>query len=208
MPVLAASIPLGAAVQLSTLVNNPEGSVTVGDKLFTDFTYQFTGNMPSAVGVNVVPIQDEFGNFGIQFQGAFIDLVGDGGSDALIGYHVTALDPNLLITDAHLVGNPNLLGTTGSASVTETFLMGSDAVMEIHDDGGGLPPKLTDQVFFTPGFRELDVQKDIMLVAGNGSATISFVDQTFSQSPIPEAATMSLAMIGGLGLALLRRTRK
>lgn len=197
-----------APVLLSTLVNNPNASYTVGDKKFTGFTYLSTGDMPGAGGVNVAAIVDDFGNWGIRFQGAFVDLPSSpGGSDALINYMVEALDPNKLISDAHLAGNPTLLGSQGSISVTETFLplgAGGEYTMKIFDDESA-GQKLTDQTFFTPPVRKLNVQKDILVITTPQSQTVtlSFVDQSFSQTP--EATTIALALIGLVSLAGFRR---
>ena len=115
----------------------------------------------------------------------------------------------MLISDAHLSGNPNLLGTQGSISVTETFLplgASGEYTMDIFDDES-VGQKLTDQVFFTPPVRKLNVQKDILVIATplSQTVTMSFVNQTFSQ--IPEASTLSLSMIGLVSLAGLLRRR-
>ncbi len=199
---------IGSPVALSTLLDN--GSIKVGDKTFTNFAYTFTGDMPAAVGVNVVPIQDDFGNFGIRFQAAFIDLQSStGGSDALITYRVTADDVHL-ISDAHLAGNIDRLGTTGSASVTETFLpLGQNGqfTMHIYNDEGHPTPKLADSTIFDTPTRSLNVQKDILIIvpSQSGSATISFVDQTFSQIEVPEPTFGALMLGSVLGVARLRR---
>ena len=92
---------------------------------------------------------DNSGNFGIEFQGAFVDLPSSqGGSDAKIAYHVAVADPTkFLISDAHLAGNPTLLGTTGSISVTETFLplgAAGEHTMKIYADES-VGSKLTDR---------------------------------------------------------------
>lgn len=210
-PCDAATITLGNPVALSTLLqsgpNNP--FIQVGDKKFDNFTFAGTGDMPGAVNVNVVPIQDADGNYGIRFQAAFIDTPGGGGSDALITYKVAVTDPEpRRIIDVHLTGNPNLLGTTGSASVTETFLPDSTIMLDIHDNGGVV--KMSDVANFPNGFRELNVQKDILLFGGDAPATLSFVDQTFSQTqnPVPEASAMLLSLIGYGGLSLKRRRRR
>ncbi len=199
---------IGTPVALSTLAGVPNATITVGDKLFEQFGYTATGDMPGAAGVNVVPIQDDAGNYGIRFQGGFADLASSqGGSDALITYKVTATDLGKLISDAHLQGNPNLLGTTGSISVTETFLPlgpGGEYTMEIYDDEQNPgQPKLVDWVYFLPPVRSLNVQKDILIIAGNQTATLSFVDQTFSQTP--EATTLTLALVSLVSLAGYRR---
>jgi hypothetical protein len=201
---------IGNPVLLSTLTV-PNGNIVVGDKTFTNFTYNFTGDMPPASVVNVIPITDDFGNFGIRFQGAFIDTTGiAGGSDALITYRVTAAQ-GFLISDAHLQGNPALLGTQGSISVTETFLPLSQVPpyqMTIYADQN-LGTKMTDETAFTP-IQSLNVQKDILALAKlpNSSGTpqtvtMSFVDQTFSQ--VPEASAVLLSLIGCVGFGLKRQ---
>jgi len=172
--------------------------------------------MPAAPLVNVIPITDDAGNFGIRFQGAFIDTTGAvGGSDALITYNVTA-GANHLISDAHLEGNPVRLGTLGSMSVTETFLpLGAQGqnTMKIYDDQNVNPPKLIDNTVFATPVKTLNVQKDILGLAkvnpnspdGPQTVTLSFVDQTFSQIVIPEPTTVALLFAGTFGFTLLRR---
>ena len=48
----------GDSYVLADLIND-DGTVTVGDKLFSDFTYAFTGDMPDASGINVIEITDD-----------------------------------------------------------------------------------------------------------------------------------------------------
>lgn len=208
----SAATIIGATVPLSTLIDG--GTITAGDKTFTNFNYSFTGDMPPAISVNVIPIQDDLGNFGIRFQGAFIDTTGvAGGSDALITYKVTAGD-GFLITDAHLAGNPSRLGTLGSMSVTETFLpLGANGeyTMNIYSDQNFPTPKLMDSVVFATPVKSLNVQKDILGLAkvnpnsptAPETVTLSFCDQTFSQVPEP---TFGLLFVAGvIGMACTRR---
>lgn len=205
IPTHAAMI-LGDAVPLAELTD--DGEMTVGDKKFTNFTYNFTNDMPDASGVNVIPIQDDDGNYGIRFQAAFMDdNDSQGGSDALITYKVEVTDPRFLIAGAHLMGNPNLLGNTGSISVTETFLPlgpAGEFTMDIFDDTNLPTPKLMDSVAFDQGYPMLNVQKDILAFArpeGN-DVTLSFVDQTFSQRLIPEP-TAAYLLLAGLGSSVM-----
>lgn len=207
----SAATIIGAPVALSTLLP-VGGTIVAGDKTFTNFNYSFTGDMPPAVNVNVIPIMDDAGNFGVRFQGAFIDTTGvAGGSDALITYTVTA-GPGRLISDAHIEGNPSRLGPLGSISVTDTFLPLNQVPpyrMTIFDDQN-LGVKMVDSTAFTP-IKSLNVQKDILGLAkinpqdpGNPSTvTISFVDQTYSQ--VPEPTVCLLASCAGIGLVLTRR---
>ena len=220
---LAGMLALSATSQAATIIGSPVllsaltvpgGNIVVGDKTFTNFNYTFTGDMPAASLVNVIPITDDFGNFGVRFQGAFIDTTGvAGGSDALITYTVTA-GAGRLISDAHLQGNPSRLGPFGSMSVTETFLpLGANGefTMKIYDDQNVNPPQLVDSVVFTTPVQSLNVQKDILGLAkispsdpnGPSTVTMSFVDQTFSQ--VPEASAVILSLIGCMGFGLKRR---
>jgi hypothetical protein len=211
----SAATIIGTPVVLSTLVV-PGATIVVGDKTFGGFTYTITGDMPPAPLVNVIPITDDAGNFGIRFQGAFIDTTGIvGGSDALITYNVTA-GANHLISDAHLEGNPTRLGTLGSMSVVETFLpVGAQGqnTMKIYDDQNFPTPKLIDNTVFATPVKSLNVQKDILGLAkvnpnspeGAQTVTLSFVDQTFSQIIIPEPTTVALLFVGTFGFVLIGR---
>lgn len=208
-PVAASSIALDDPVVLSTLVVG--GSITVGDKLFDQFSYSSTGDMPSATGVNVIPIVDGVGNLGIRFQGGFLDLFDDEPSDALIAYRVTVLDPLFLISDVNLAGNPVVIGPPGAESgligVSETFLLDDPLVeLAIFDIKPG-PRVSVDGSLLTIPLQTLHVQKNILAFAdGEGSvATLSFVDQTFSQVAVPEPSTISLLILGLAAAWRLRR---
>jgi hypothetical protein len=212
----SATTIIGTAVPLSTLTP-PGSSLTVGDKIFSVFTYTPTGDMPAAAGVNVIPIQDDAGNFGVRFQGFFTDMASTvGGSDALITYNVgidaAGLAQGFRISDAHLSGNPVLpdVAHRGFIGVTETFLpigANSQYTMTIYDDEQKPVPKLVDQTVFAPTVTSLSVQKDIGAFAFAGFATpnMSFVDQTYSQIKVPETTTMALSLIGIFGLAVFMR---
>jgi hypothetical protein len=215
----SAAMMIGDPVALSTLVGTSGGEIVVGDKKFTQFSYTFTGDMPDAAGVNVVPIIDDEGNFGIRFQGFFTDLASTiGGSDAQIDYTVMVTNSNYLISDAHLQGNPTLgTGTErhGLVQVVETFLpLGQfgEHTLVISDDEALPTPRLVAWTDFDPPVPMLRVQKDIgvLAVAGNPSPSISFIDQTYSQIIIPEPATALLMFIGIVAAAgpVRRRSAK
>ena len=187
-------------------------SITSGDKLFDQFQYTATGDMPPAEGVNVSTFTDQDDNHGIRFTGAFLDhYTSTGGSDATICFRVMALDPNKLISDAHLVGNTSAIGDA-SIQVFETFLyIEPDKDMSIHSVSPGGINQRVDSVYFDGHYRSLLVEKDIIaLVLSEGSlASISVIDQTFSQVLIPEPSTVVI-LITGLALlgCFVRRNRR
>lgn len=176
------------------------GTLCSGDKEFSDFEYHGGGDMPAADDIYVKAITDADGNFGIRFQGAFIDGVGGGASDALIDYKVTAPDGKL-IKDVHMAANPLVIGgEDGFVGITETFLPDNDETVLSVYDIPGVTRRLTDWADLVhervdPHYpdeadpnnlapvQELHVQKDILLWSQEvGSvATLSFIEQTFSQ---------------------------
>lgn len=190
-----------ATIKLSELLGGD--TVMSGDKLFSEFEYNATGDMPSAEDVNVITIQDVDGNYGVRIQGGFIDHVGGSASDALITYKVTATDPGFEISAAHLVAN--LVNPDGGfGSIAETFLPDKsdpNDVLYVSTD-----TSLVDSIKFMPPQESFMVQKNILLDAGTKAVTMSFVDQTYSQVPEPMSFILALAGIIGI-VGLRRRTR-
>ncbi len=201
VPTQAPASSLGSPVVLSTLTNG--GSLVVGDKLFSGFV--ISGSI-SAADVTVTPIEDSFG-YGIEFSGGFAAL-GNETQDMVLGYTVTVTtnSPDL-ISDVHLLFNGLVTGT-GLAEVVEQVstldfvFIGQTAVFATATTN-----QLADTLEINPPQRGLVISKDVLLTARvDGTASISTIDQTFSQVLIPEPSALTLSALGLLTIfGLLRR---
>ncbi|MDW8342892.1 MAG: PEP-CTERM sorting domain-containing protein [Verrucomicrobiae bacterium] len=210
-------LQLGQSVGLADIINQ-HGSVQVGDKIFADFS--IVGDV-TANKVTVTAIQDTFG-YGLRFSGGFL-AVGNQITDFVLGFSV-AVDPQAVdwfISDVHLRFNGNYVGE-GFAEIVEQVFSGGPAPL------GSLlgqmfvsnPPTILENTFYLQQpLKKIYVLKDVLLygggdvpphkrlgnVAGTNRATISVIDQTFSQ--IPEPGTVLLVAAGLLGVALTGRRR-
>jgi len=198
-------------VSLSDLISS-NGTFTSGNLIFSNFSYTATGDMPIASNVTVTDIVDGSGFYGIRFQGAFTDLFGGQGSDALIAFIVTPTQ-GVLLSDAHLAANTEIVGTPGDeegfVGVTETFLPDDkNLTLSVYDvEPGG--KQLTDFGYFGQLLGSVHVQKDILAISGKlgSTATLSFIDQTFSTT-VPEPATVMLMLLGLTGVVMFRRSQR
>ncbi|BBO31541.1 PEP-CTERM sorting domain-containing protein [Lacipirellula parvula] len=203
------------SVTLADLQSDPSGGIVVGDKIFTGFSYSRLGDMPLPADINVLGFKDPDGNWGVSFHGIFQDMPGGSASDALIRFAVevspAGQQQGWQITDAHL-----FLGGAGAAdesfiTVDETFLGKNETLNAYYSTvGPGVNSKLADSTIFTTPVTKLFVTKDIYANAASGAflpARATVIDQSFSQTLIPEPATMALAGMGGVAMVTLRRRR-
>jgi hypothetical protein len=198
-----------AALTLQDVID--AGSIVIDDKTFSDFVYTATGDMPSATNVGFIPFDTAF-NPGFRLTGAFTDNIGGGGSDAFLSYTVTVNPGGAPIIDAELAGNPGLVppGSTGSISVEETFLPTFPNLhLSISDVNGVI--NNSDHINFPFPVTQLFVQKNILASAVTGIPVLSFIDQRFSESVVPEPCTAHVVCgvtLLGAGASFLRRRKK
>ena len=210
-------------VLLSDLASGEVPGVVVGDKAFDTFAYSATGDMPLASRVNVSGILDADGNYGIRFQGSFLDLLDIGtqqASDASISFDVFVTEEGLAegwrIHDAHLfgsgTGNFDLAGPGSFVTVDENFAGNDPATSQgmsvFASNFGQGGSQLEDWVDFDNLYTRLRVQKDIAAYsAGTGQlpARLTIIDQTFSQVQVPEPASAVLLLGSLLGSAVAMR---
>lgn len=212
------------SVTFAALQADPTATIVVGDKIFTGFSYAGTNDMPPSSAINVLGFKDPAGNWGLTFQGAFLDLPGLPNSDAKIRFAVevspAALAQGWRISDAHLVLHGAGMGDDSFFSIIESFTdvnnQSANQSMKVQMSTlGPLTPQnpfidLSDMIVFNQLHTKLFVTKDILAIAA-ASATEpsqgSVIDQSFSQEQIPEPATLVLASLSGLAMVSIARRR-
>lgn len=216
-PANSVTLPIGQSVKLDQLTLNQISGVVVGDKLFSNFVYAYTNNMPTAGNVNVVAISDGT-NIGIRFQGSFSDLPGGSASDASISFKVSVLDTEQSIAGAKLASaiflDPNTPGSFGS--IDESFLGNVPPVPNLlhvfNSTLGAGGSQFEDDVTFASTYSTLRVQKDIYANAADLAiqpVRMTFIDQLFPQDgtpEIPEPTSIAL-LIGSVVMLGVNRRR-
>jgi|SRR5579875_238598 len=184
-------------------------SCEIGDLLFSNFTYTASGSVlipDSEITVDAVTGP----SIGLSFHAPWTAAAGMS-SDGTIDFTVTVLGGGDLLEDFGLAQTSGVSGD-GSASVAENgcgpapclATGGSIYVLTFQDSG---ERSAQGETTFTPS-SSVAVEKDISVNGNDGFATISVVQDTFSQvAPEP----MSMGMMGGglalLGLVRLRRKK-
>jgi len=211
-----AIVPARASAVVFTLEELLTGSVTVGDKEFSNFTFDVlveacaAPNLCGPVDAGDINVEADIFNGleGLRFSGDFFAAAGSS-LQLLIGYDVTVLDPGMLITDIHLAFNGAAFGVGSFAQVTET-VFAADVQAEVvatTEDLGAFEILSDIEVF--PGAVTVSILKDIILEAGvGGLVTIGFIDQLVTQMPAPEPSLLLLLGTGLVSLATIQRLRR
>ena len=202
------NLNVGDTVNFADYVDGSGNSIYIADKLFGEFNFIAGGNTNvfGAMSISLTAITNSFG-YGIKISAPF-HTSDTQLKDFISDYSVTVSNaPGFLISDLHLDYNGFVVGS-GFSSVTETvFDYQGIGVNQIDQGQVFEPPSMMMQtnLYLTTPQMKLYIEKDIELggdVTGD-QATISAINQVFSQ--IPEPSSMMLVVSGLAGLCLLRR---
>lgn len=216
--VLASTFAAKAEIQVFTdqtvgleQLLGPEGSIQVGDKIFTDFSFISHGAV-LAGDMLVTPILDNFG-YGLRFSSESMVAIGEQVNGFVLQFDVSvAPESNQLISDVHLRYNGSNIGD-GFSEVVETAIDPvTDNVIgqiQVHNP----PAQLSDGYDLSVALSRITIVKDVRITGDTGNrrlsdnqAAISWIDQSFSQ--IPEPSALLLVGAGLFGAALTMRRRR
>jgi PEP-CTERM motif len=199
---------------LGALPVSPTTSITIGDKQFDGFSFELFGGgglccTPpfGASEISVTPLIDGDGNVGLRFEGPFSKAAAvDGGQPwgFLISFDVATLDSRLRIDGSRLAFDAvtteggfaeviSILRTSSGEFVEDLFVIAADTFTQLEDRSQLAVP--LDRVRSGLGFG----------AAGVGTVDFTKVDQTFTQTRVPEPSVFALL---GLGLFTVAAVRK
>jgi hypothetical protein len=176
------------AVSLANLIAT-DGSITVGDRIFSNFSFQAnqalgTVNPTTADGINVSGLTIG-GSAALQLGSFFVASTPTPNSalGLLVGYTVSTVSGAPTISQFDLRFNGTALGT-GIANVTDTaFIPNTNTII-----GQGFvqsPTQLSSALHLSGQFASVAITSSIGLFSGgNGSASFSFV-QVSQPVPLP-----------------------
>src|SRR6266403_1249183 len=193
-PAASAQVVIGPTVSLASLTN-AGGDVLVGDKDFQDFS--ISGDF-SASQINVTSVTIN-GDFGIRFSGAIVS--GANPMDMILGYKVAVTNSPNLISKANLLFNGTVTGPGLAEVVEQVFTNNNEFAGQMSVYVTSTTNKFSDSLAIQPPQPFLTLSKDVIVTASLPAfASISTIDQTFTQ--VPEPSVLALVAAGFTGLAL------
>ena len=201
----------GQTISLATVIDNGLG-VQIGDKLFRDFFFSYSDSDGIASddltrsNVVLTALVNNIG-FGVSFQQPLL-AIGPVIKDIVLKYSATVTDPSNSISDIHL-DITGSAGNGGLGTVGESAFVGGFGATQVGSLQASIPGTSSSFTNIVPSVHELWLQKDVTVTGGNaanGFASITIIDQTFSQ--VPEPSTVLLVGLGLLGMVAVKRKHR
>lgn len=212
------------AALLSDLIAN-SGTISAGDKVFADWAVLFQdssepGRTVNTANIDVVAIEDG-GDYGLSFSILNNEFLVNGDGvyaylDFMFGFSVTAA-PGMKINGASLGILDAALNHPSDEDLESVFIRETLGTAPESDDlgkmsaefsrvDGELTIDLSDTAAFLPQ-QTVWVTKNILVEAEDEehSANLTGFEQRFSQTSVPEPASLALLGIGLFGLAAARK---
>jgi PEP-CTERM motif len=203
---------VGLPKTLAALPISPTTSITFGDKLFDNFVFQLvaTGCCRPPFGpsdISVTPLIDGDGNVGLRFEGPFsYTAPAEGGAawSFFILFDVATLDSSQRIAGSRLAFDA-VTTAGGFADVSSLFTISSgEFVEDLFVLEAESFTQLEDSVQLAVPLDRLR-STNLFSAAGTGTVDFTRVDQTFTQTSVPEPSVFVLL---GLGLVTVVTVRK
>jgi hypothetical protein len=220
---LSGNMAHAVTIDLATLIAN-NGSITEGDKIFSNFTLVITrpdldlntagvqnaSGPLNGTGISVTSFTTDPLHHGLTFNGGFFaGLAGLAGDiDVNIGYRVSTVGGAALIHDIALDFDAAILTPVASGSVVETVrTLGGTVVGLINVNNP--PPHFNDTMILAGGpYSAVNVTKDIHLIAlAGGHVELSTINQTISQVPEPTSVLLLGSGLAAFGVWGMKRRK-
>ncbi len=206
-----ASATVAKALTTDTLQDlvNTGGSLSIGDKTFSNFAYLASG-LSGFDANNIQVTASSAGGVYFLTWGGNISLVSGGfaTADLLLNYRVTANPGSIVMIDQSYTGSAQPPGGA-FLSVDETVRVGTTIVANSHLQVGDLSDpfaEVGDNLNVNPSQHVLDVTKDIgMGIVNGGFVSLSQVQQSFHQSVPDGGATVAMLGFALVGVEGMRR---
>jgi len=202
-----------------------DGSIQVGDKLFSEWSYEVIDSFNTRTfgdvsifdvsTIEVIGLGADPMNPGIRFQTASgapaFSVNGFNLLDVEFTFKVSVLYPLYQIDGVSSAFSGSIERTENS---WDSVGIGDDIAVA----GGPFDPWLelfpvfgtdisSDSVAFAPQ-SEIWVKKDIILTSDGGIVNVNWIDQNFHQTAVPEPTTMLLMGVGLLGICGVTRKKR